>query len=89
MTSENLVGKYDEIFKEHEQNKNIEKVSFDEVPKKPGQVHYFPHRPVLREDKETTKIRAVFDASCAFERLFIFRSKFAFKEILHLTTVSI
>ena len=23
-----------------------------------------PHRPVVREDKETTKIRAVFDASC-------------------------
>ena len=37
----------------------------DKVPKKPGQVHYLPHRPVLREDKETTKIRAVFDASCA------------------------
>jgi hypothetical protein len=25
-----------------------------------GQVHYLPHRPVIREDKETTKIRAVF-----------------------------
>ena len=29
-----------------------------------GQVHYLPHRPVVREDKETTKIRAVFGASC-------------------------
>ena len=28
---------------------------------------YLPHRPVLREDKETTKIRAVFDASCALD----------------------
>ena len=65
LTSENLVEKYDEIFKEYEQNKIIEKVPFDKVPKKPGQVHYLPHRPVLRGDKETTKIRAVFDASCA------------------------
>ena len=65
MTSENLIEKYDEIFKEYEQNKIIEKVPFDEVPKKPGQVYFLPHQPVLREDKETTKIRAVFDASCA------------------------
>ena len=28
-------------------------------------VHHLPHRPVLKEDKETTKIQAVFDASCA------------------------
>ena len=31
--SENLVEKYDKILKEYEQNKVIEKVSFDEVPK--------------------------------------------------------
>ena len=67
LKSENLIEKHDEIFKEYEQNKIIEKVPFDEVPKKPGQVHYLPHRPVLREDKETTKIRAVFDASCALD----------------------
>ena len=42
----------------------IEKVPFDEISKKPGQVYYLPHRPILREDKETTKTRAVFDASC-------------------------
>ena len=28
---------------------------------------YLPHRPVLREDKETTQIRALFDASCALD----------------------
>ena len=67
LTSEHLIEKYDEIFKEYEQNKIIEKVPFDEVPKKPGQVHYLPHRPVIREDKETTKIRAVFDAPCALD----------------------
>ena len=68
MTSENLLEKYDEIFKVYEQNKIIEKVPFDKVPKKPGQVHYLPHRPLLRKDKETTKIWAVFDAPCALDR---------------------
>ena len=43
LTSENVVEKYDEIFKEYEQNKIIEKVPFNEVPKKTGQVHYLPH----------------------------------------------
>ena len=51
-----MVEKYDQIFKENEQNKIIEKVPFDEVPKKPGQVHYLWHQQVLREDKEITKI---------------------------------
>ena len=32
-------------------------------PGEPGEVHYLPHRAVIREDKETTKIRIVFDAS--------------------------
>ena len=61
----NLVEKYDQIFKENEQNKIIKKVPFDEVPKKLGQVHYLWHQQVLREDKEITKICAAFDASCA------------------------
>ena len=68
LTSENLVEKYDEVFKEYGQNKIIEKVPFDEVPKKPGQVDYLQHQLVLREDKETTKIRAVFDESCASDK---------------------
>ena len=29
----------------------------------PGDVHYLPHRPVVRVNRETTKIRIVFDAS--------------------------
>ena len=36
-------------------------------PKNLVKFPYLPHRPVLREDKETTKIRAVFDASCALD----------------------
>ena len=43
LTSENFVEKYDEIFKEYEQDKIIEKVPFNEVSKKTGHVHYLPH----------------------------------------------
>ena len=29
-----------------------------------GKTHYLPHRPDIRDDKESTKLRIVFDASC-------------------------
>ena len=63
--------KYDEIYEEYEQNKIFEKLPFDEVPKTLGQVNYLPHRPVLRKDKETTKIQSVLNASCASDRPFL------------------
>ena len=28
-----------------------------------GETHYLPHRAVIRDDKSTTKVRAVFDPS--------------------------
>ena len=52
------------IFEDYEKANIIEKVVESDVEKDAGQVHYLSHRPVVREDKETTKIRAVFDASC-------------------------
>ena len=51
-----------EIFVDYERKGIVEKVSNAEDE---GTVHYFPHRPAIREDKSTTKIRAVFDASCS------------------------
>ncbi|XP_065671692.1 uncharacterized protein LOC136089569 [Hydra vulgaris] len=43
------------------ENENIIERVYD--PSEPGKVHYLPHRAVLRDDKETTKLREVFDGS--------------------------
>ena len=60
---DSMTEKYDAIFKDYETDKIIEKVSDHEVEK--DLIHYLPHRGVMREDKETTKLRVVFDASCS------------------------
>lgn len=65
LLSSGILDQYDKIFKDYEREGIIEKVSKDSVLKEVGSVHYLPHRAVVREDKDTTKIRAVFDASCA------------------------
>ena len=49
----------------------IERVPDEEIAKERGGVHYLPHQPVIRIDKETTKIRAVFDASCQVDAPFL------------------
>ena len=55
---------YKDVFDEYEKDKIIEKVPENEIGGEVGKIHYLPHRPVVKENKETTKIRAVFDASC-------------------------
>ena len=40
----------------------IETVSSSDPIPTAGQVHYLPHRPVIRNDKTTTKVRCVYDA---------------------------
>ena len=55
-----LLKTYNDIFIEQKQNGIIEEVM---SPGKLGETHYIPHHPVIRDDKTTTKIRIVFDAS--------------------------
>ena len=55
-----LLGKYNKVFLERKELGIIEEVN---EPGKFGQTHYLPHHEVLRKDKQTTKLRVVFDAS--------------------------
>ena len=59
-----LKEQYYAVFEQWENENIIEKVNDQGVP---GKVCYLPHRPIVRADKETTKIRPIFDAS-AHER---------------------
>jgi len=56
-----MLKQYDSAIRSQLQQGIIEFVS---EPDKPfGPVHYLPHHPVIREDKTTTKLRIVYDAS--------------------------
>ena len=63
-----LYKDYNEIFYDYEKQNIIEKVPFDEIAKKFGTVYYIPHHPVVRQNRETTKIRPVFDASWSINK---------------------
>ncbi|XP_065070928.1 uncharacterized protein LOC135695688 [Rhopilema esculentum] len=55
----NLYMKYDQIIQDQKEKGIVEVV--DQEPT--GRAFYLPHKPVIRESAETTKIRIVFDAS--------------------------
>ena len=57
----NLLQEYDNIIKDQIKSGVVESANDVLVPV--GNVHYLPHREVIREDKNTTKIRVVYDAS--------------------------
>lgn len=57
-----LLRKYSGIFKELLEGKLLEIVTEDMKPAV-GNVYYMPHQLVIREDKETSKIRPVYDCS--------------------------
>ena len=59
-----LLKNYGTIFKEYLQKGIIEKAS--NFPKE-GYVHHLPHRPVIRNDREASKIHIYFDASAKFK----------------------
>ena len=63
LLKQNSFNDYNNIFKDYRENKIIEKVPEDEIAKESGSVRYLPHRAVVRQDKETIKIRTVFGTS--------------------------
>ena len=58
---ENLKNKYDDVIQDQLKCGVIEEVTTDKGTA--GNLTYLPHREVIREDKSSTKIRVVFDAS--------------------------
>ena len=63
--NEKLLQDFNDIFKEQLAHNIIQKISEDESEKRNdiGTVHYLPHHPVLKEERDKTKVRIVFDAS--------------------------
>ena len=57
-----VLHQYDNVIKEQLATGVVE-LANDEKTVEPGNVHYIPHREVLREDRSTTKLRVVYDAS--------------------------
>jgi len=53
---------YDEVIQEQLEKSIIEPANMEQR-KAVGKVHYLPHREVIRLDKDTTKLRVVYDAS--------------------------
>lgn len=64
LKDEGVVLKYDGVIKQYEKERIIERVPDEERYNTSNGVHYLPHRGVINEERETTKLRVVFDASC-------------------------
>ena len=60
-TNTNLLQEYDNIIEDQIRSGVVEPANDVLVPV--GNVHYLPHREVVRKDKNTTKVRVVYDAS--------------------------
>ena len=56
-----VLQEYDSIIREQLERGIVEEVKDPEVA--PEVIHYLPHHAVTRQDKETTKVRVVYDAS--------------------------
>ena len=61
--SPELMQQYAAHLQDHADRGFTEEVPVEELNGRPGAVHYLHHRPVIRADKVSTKIRSVFDAS--------------------------
>lgn len=62
LSNDKMVKDYELVFKEWLEEGTIEKVCSQEAV---NQGHFLPHRPVIKENSLTTKIRPVFDASAS------------------------
>ena len=58
-----LFNDYHKIIRVYLNEGIVEQVDKDSNKATPGKVHYLPHRHVIREDRDTSKLRIVFDAS--------------------------
>ena len=61
---------YNDIFKEQLAHHITEKNSEDELKKinDIGKVHFIPHSPVIKKERETTKVRIVFDVNFKLQK---------------------
>ena len=59
---DNLLHKNDQIIREQLDLGIIEHVDLS-VPKEVNQIHHLPHHGIIRQGKDTTKLRIVYDAS--------------------------
>ena len=60
----NLKDQYHNVFLNYEREKMIEDVPKDSDADLPYQPYYLPHKPVIKLNKVTSKIRPVLDGSC-------------------------
>ena len=64
LQSEDITQEYDAVIQDQLDKGIIEKVESSKTSHPgPGKTHYLPHHPVIRRDKETKKLRVVYDAS--------------------------
>ena len=61
-TQPEIMKQYDQVFKEQLEGGVAEEVQQDQVLE-PGNVHYLLHRGVVRLDRDTAKVRVVYDTS--------------------------
>ena len=57
-----MLAEYDKIIREQITKGIVERVEPGDDGK-PGRVHYLLHHAVIRQDKQTTRLRVVYDAS--------------------------
>jgi len=59
----NLLSDCDKIIREQEQAGIVERVPEEETTSDKSRAYYSPHHAVIRKDRETTKVRIVYDGS--------------------------